>query len=81
MSTLSVRSLCLGPVDTNCHLIGPKEGGPAIVIDPADQADRIGAALKERGWTPGLYLITHGHFDHVTALAEMEVHAFVILRR
>jgi hydroxyacylglutathione hydrolase len=69
--TLSVRTLCLGPLDTNCHLIGPKEGGPCLVVDPGYEPERIVAALRERQWTPALYLVTHGHFDHVTALRDM----------
>jgi glyoxylase-like metal-dependent hydrolase (beta-lactamase superfamily II) len=43
------------------------------VVDPGDDADQIIAAIRDRGWRVVRYLLTHGHMDHVNALAD--VHA------
>ena len=69
---LKIISMLLGPVGTNCYFIykEPAEGDttapvPGILIDPADEGDRIYDALTERGFSVELILITHGHFDHI----------------
>lgn len=41
----------------------------ALVIDPGDDADRICEELKAHALTVERFLITHGHMDHVYALA------------
>ncbi len=42
-----------------------------MVIDPGDDADLIADLLKKQKLQVTAYLITHGHVDHVFALAEL----------
>ena len=56
---------------TNVFLVADKKTGGAVVIDPADRADRILALAKENGFTIRKILLTHGHFDHIGALNEL----------
>ncbi|MFO7323259.1 MAG: MBL fold metallo-hydrolase, partial [Chloroflexota bacterium] len=65
--TVDIRVLTLGPIETNCYLVGDTETGQAVVIDPVDDADQILATTREAGWTISLILATHAHFDHVLA--------------
>ncbi len=65
---MEVETLTVGAFGSNCFLMANK-AGDALVIDPGDEADRIIDALRTRQWRVAAYLITHGHVDHVSALA------------
>ncbi|MFQ9510824.1 MAG: MBL fold metallo-hydrolase [Lachnospiraceae bacterium] len=67
MSNLKIDQMVLGMVSTNCYLLSNKETKEVIIIDPADQANRIIEKCKELGVKPVAILLTHGHFDHMTA--------------
>jgi glyoxylase-like metal-dependent hydrolase (beta-lactamase superfamily II) len=80
MSDVHLKPLVVGAVSTNCWIIPIRddipyrdhapvgETGPAAVIDPGDEADRIIARLGELHLYPACILLTHGHFDHLAAL-------------
>lgn len=59
-----------GSFQANCFVLAADEGGPCIVVDPGQDAeDPLEQLLIERGLTPVAVLLTHGHFDHVFAVA------------
>ena len=60
-----VKTLAVGPIMANCHILGCETTKEAAVIDPGDEADRILQALAKSELTVKLILNTHGHFDHV----------------
>jgi hydroxyacylglutathione hydrolase len=67
---MNIETLTVGDFQSNCFLvIGDKQ--EAIVIDPGGDASAIAEALKANDLTPVLYLLTHGHVDHVSAVAEL----------
>ena len=68
---IEIESLEVGPFSSNCHLLCPAGSSRALVIDPGDDADRILDVLRRRGWSVEAYLLTHGHMDHVSALADL----------
>lgn len=70
--TVEIVKMTLGPVQSNCYLVGDTTTGDAIVIDPVDNAPLILKAIGERGWTVREILATHGHFDHIMASAELK---------
>ncbi|MGB3952713.1 MAG: MBL fold metallo-hydrolase [Solirubrobacterales bacterium] len=61
----------MGPVAENTFLAVNEETGEALLIDPGDDADRIAEAIEKSAATVGAILVTHTHFDHVGAVAEM----------
>lgn len=67
---IQVRQLPLGPLQTNCYLVGCEETQLAAVIDPAWDGRAIVAAAEDDGWDISHILITHAHFDHVAGLQE-----------
>lgn len=70
-----MERLVLGPIATNCWIDPIKEKidnqRSCILIDPGADGDSIIARLKHLGLRPALILLTHGHFDHVAALAQV----------
>lgn len=66
---MRVRRLTLGPLDTNCWLADDGTGGPVIVIDPADEPGAI--LLELDGAKVAAVVLTHGHFDHIGAAADV----------
>lgn len=67
MIQMQVEHLAVGPVQTNCYLAINKETKEAIIVDPGDDADRIGMRLMQLEAKPVAILLTHGHFDHAGA--------------
>jgi len=61
---LLVDSRSLWAAQTNCYVIAPEAGGPAIVVDAPPDPEGIGALLAAHDLTPIALLVTHGHIDH-----------------
>jgi len=79
---MRVDRLVLGDLDTNCWVVSDDAGGPAIVIDPADDGAAILRCVGTRD--VALIVLTHAHFDHIGAVerlveatdAQVAIHAF-----
>ena len=55
----------------NGYIVGCATTGQAAVIDPGFDADKILQRLAASGLTVEQILLTHGHQDHISALAEI----------
>ncbi|NCB62697.1 MAG: MBL fold metallo-hydrolase [Clostridia bacterium] len=66
-----VKTIHVGPIGTNCYLLGDEDAGVCAVVDPGDEAPRVLQMIGESGLKPELILLTHGHYDHVTAVPEL----------
>ena len=64
----NITHLIVGAIETNCWIY-PINGNEAALIDPGGEADKIIAALKKNSLAPRYIVLTHGHFDHIAALA------------
>lgn len=58
----------------NCSLIWCEETRLAALVDPGGDAERIRQAVSAQGVTIHSILLTHGHLDHVGAVAELAAH-------
>lgn len=67
----TILSLTLGPIETNCYVIGDEATKEAIVIDPGDESEILLEALRARDWQVRYVLLTHAHFDHIGAVADV----------
>lgn len=66
---VEIRKLSVGPMDNNAYLLRDLGTGEALLVDAANDAERILAELD--GVTLRGVLTTHGHGDHWQALAEV----------
>lgn len=69
---VQIRQLSLGPLQTNCYLVGCEDTLEAAVIDPAWDGRSIVAMAENDGWEITHILVTHSHFDHVGGLNELK---------
>ena len=69
---LAVDALQLGQIGTNCYLVRrDRTATDAVVVDPAADATEIRLALASSGATCAAILLTHSHYDHFGALADL----------
>jgi glyoxylase-like metal-dependent hydrolase (beta-lactamase superfamily II) len=68
---MEARGLTVGPIQENCWIVRRDGAQSALVVDPGDEAPRILAAIADLGVTVEAILLTHTHFDHVGAVAEL----------
>lgn len=57
-------------LETDTYLV--TNGSEAFVVDPGDGADMLTAAAEAEGTKIGWVLLTHAHFDHIGAAAELQ---------
>lgn len=57
--------LSVGPLGTNCFILGCDETKEGVVVDPGDDAERIVSLVARHGLKVKYIINTHGHFDHV----------------
>ncbi len=69
---IKILQLPLGPLQTNCYLLGCEETMQAAIIDPAWNGRAIAATADEQGWEITQILLTHSHFDHIGGLADLK---------
>ena len=68
---MKIDSLAVGPIGTNCYILQDEKEKVCAIIDPGDEAERIEKAVENTGCTPVMILLTHGHFDHCTAVRDL----------
>lgn len=68
---MEIKTLTLGELATNCYIV-ISAAGNAAVIDPADDAQRILDTLGKDNAELKMILLTHGHFDHTGAVADLK---------
>ena len=66
-----VKSLTVGPLESNCFIVGDERSKRAMIVDPGDEPDRIMSAVGEEGFSVDYLVCTHAHFDHVGAVPDV----------
>ncbi len=70
MTTIELRTRQVGPYSMNAYALVCPTSKQSVLIDPGDEPDKLEHMLE--GTTPVAIVLTHTHFDHVGALAEMK---------
>ena len=71
-ASMIVHPLLVGPIGTNCYVVGCERTRKAAVIDPGGDAERIAECLRSDGLRLDWILDTHGHADHMAANADIK---------
>lgn len=62
-----LKTLVVGPLQTNCYLLVCEATGQAVVIDPGAEGKKILDVINKGGWQVKYIINTHGHGDHIGA--------------
>ena len=65
---MQIHCLPLGDYQTNCYFIWEDDASACAVIDPGGDAKRVAAVVGNLGCKPCAIFLTHGHYDHTTAV-------------
>lgn len=72
MTDRFVLGVPLGRWQTNCYLVGDRDRGTGVVIDPGEHgAEQVPQMLAAGGVRCEAILLTHGHLDHLWAVPEL----------
>lgn len=66
------RTLTVGPLETNCYILGDEKSKEAVVIDPGGDFKEIEGELRKLRLKVKYIILTHGHFDHTGALTQLK---------
>ncbi len=67
---MKIKTIPVGFLDENCYIVS-LNNGDAVAIDCGDEADKILEYLRGENLTLRKILLTHGHFDHINAVARI----------
>lgn len=70
--TLIHDTIETGALQVNCQILGTRETGEALLIDPGGHAERLLQHLERLQLRLTHIINTHGHFDHIGAVAELQ---------
>lgn len=66
---MQIQTIPVGELQANCYVLSLPEREDAIVIDPGAEEPAIRLALGKR--KIAAILVTHGHYDHIGAVAAL----------
>jgi glyoxylase-like metal-dependent hydrolase (beta-lactamase superfamily II) len=69
---VTVETVVSVPFMENTYVVSVPGRTDCVVVDPGFEPDKIVALLSRRGLTPVLFLLTHGHADHIGGNAAMK---------
>ncbi|GAB77214.1 Glyoxylase, beta-lactamase superfamily II [Austwickia chelonae] len=68
---LLIRKCSVGDLDNNCYLLTCTVTGDQLLVDAADDPERLLRLVAEGAGRLSTIVTTHRHHDHVRALAEL----------
>jgi glyoxylase-like metal-dependent hydrolase (beta-lactamase superfamily II) len=68
---LTIAKIAVGPMNNNAYLLREPVSGEGLLIDAANEADRLRELVRFEGPAVSAILTTHKHADHWQALAEI----------
>jgi hydroxyacylglutathione hydrolase len=69
--SIEVTLVVTGPFVENSYVVHDPQTLDAVIIDPGDDPGRIVRTVEQLGAKPLAVLLTHGHIDHVGAVARI----------
>ena len=60
---MELKTVVGGPLDVNTYVVGGKDAGECVLIDPGAEEEAVAKAVGDR--TVSAVLLTHAHFDHM----------------
>ena len=74
---VEVHRVVVGPLDNNVHVIRCKQTGDSVLVDAANEHERLLEMCRRLGVRQ--VLETHGHWDHIQAVPAVREAGFEVL--
>lgn len=68
---MDVHMYSVGPIQENTFLLNQTGSTAAVIVDPGAEGERLAKEIADKGLTLEAILITHTHFDHIGAVADL----------
>ncbi|MBS5164159.1 MAG: MBL fold metallo-hydrolase [Butyricicoccus sp.] len=69
---MKILQMCVGMFATNCYIVFDEDTKEGAVIDPGANAEGILQAAEQAQVKLTWVLLTHGHFDHILAVRDIQ---------
>ena len=69
---MEITALSVGELNANCYLVYNSINKNCIIVDPGDEGNFISEKILSLKLAPLLVIATHGHFDHILAVGELQ---------
>lgn len=69
---MKVEWVTVGPFQENSYLLSDRAAGRGVLVDPGDEAPRIVQMVRSAGVQLEAIWLTHGHIDHIGAIAAIK---------
>ena len=66
-----ITRIMVAPLAVNCYIIATEQHN-AVAIDAGGSVPKILQFLQDNGLTLQKILLTHGHYDHIGGVAELQ---------
>lgn len=66
-----IKTIVAGMYEENCHLVIDEDTKELAIIDPGGHENALIEEIESLNAKPKFILLTHGHADHVGAVAEL----------
>lgn len=70
---LTIVRLPVGQMAANCYLVQDAGKDELLIIDPGEDANYIAEHVTKLGGKPLAIVATHGHFDHILGVCELQL--------
>jgi glyoxylase-like metal-dependent hydrolase (beta-lactamase superfamily II) len=67
-----LKKLVVGIYQANCYILGHKESGEGLVIDPGGEVPHILNEITKSGLKIKYIFLTHNHMDHIGGAADLK---------
>ncbi len=69
---MKISQLTVGAFQENCYLVSDPGAQVGVLIDPGGEGDRLIAFVRDSGVRLEAIWVTHGHLDHIGAIAAVK---------
>lgn len=69
---MEIKRLVTGVYGSNCYIVMDENSKEAVVVDPGGDVEDIAGAINTMGARVKYILLTHGHLDHTTGVAQLK---------
>ena len=68
--SVEIKRFVTGPLETNTYVIS--DNGMCLVVDPSSGSDAVIDYIARQKLLPEAIVLTHGHFDHIMGIPEIQ---------